>query len=145
MGTAGALIFLKGKLKDSFFVSNCDILIKSDYGDILKFHQQRKNALTLVGSMQHYKIPYGVCEIDNGGELINIREKPEYDFLSNTGLYLLEPDVLALIPDDTYFDMTNLIKKVKSRGLKVGLFPISEKSWVDVGQWEEYRKVIDKY
>ena len=143
LGTAGSLNLLQGKFKKAFFVSNCDIIIKSDYSDIFKFHKERNNSLTLVGSMQHYKIPYGVCEIENGGDLILIREKPQYDFLTNTGMYVLEPDVLSLIPRDTYFDMTNLIKSIQDKGQKVSVFPITEKSWLDVGQWTNYEKIID--
>jgi len=141
-GTGGSLKLLQGKLGKTFFVSNCDIIIKCNYDDIYKFHMEKKNEITLVGSMQHYKIPYGVCEIRKGGDLISIREKPEYDFLTNTGLYLLEPKVLSYIPDDIYFDMTDLINVIQDEGLKVGVFPISEKSWIDVGQWAEYQKVI---
>ena len=144
LGTAGALKLIKPKLKETFFVSNCDIIIKSDYNDIIKFHKERKNSLTLVGSMQHYTIPYGVCEIENGGDLISIREKPQYDFLTNTGMYVLELDVLNLIPGDTYFDMTDLIKAIQGKGQKVGVFPVSKESWIDVGQWAEYKNAIQK-
>ena len=144
LGTAGSLKLLQNKLITSFFVSNCDIIIKSDYGKILDFHHERKNVLTLVGSMQHHTIPYGVCDIENGGDLIAIREKPEYDFLINTGLYILEPDILRLIPENTYFDMTDLIASIQAEGLKVGVFPVSEKAWIDVGQWSEYRNAIQQ-
>ncbi len=142
LGTAGSLKFLEGKMKESFFVTNCDVIIKNDYANILKFHHERQYALTLVGSMQQYTIPYGICDIDNGGVLKGIREKPEYDFLVNTGLYLLEPAILQYIPENKYFDMTDLINKIQDNGLKVGVFPISEKSWIDVGQWAEYKNTI---
>ena len=95
--------------------------------------------------MQHHTVPDGVCEIENGGDLITIREKPEYDFLTNTGLYILDQDVLNLIPDNTYLDMTDLIATIQDEGLRVGVFPISEKSWIDVGQWKDYNKIIEKY
>ena len=111
----------------------------------MKFHQERKNVLTLVGSMQHHIVPYGVCEIGNGGDLINIREKPEYDFLTNTGLYILEPKVLNLIPVGAYFDMTDLIRKIQKSGFKVGVFPVSEKSWLDIGQWTEYKNTLENF
>jgi len=142
LGTAGALKYLEGKFDQSFFVSNCDILIETDYEAILDYHIEGAYALTLVASMRNYVIPYGICDIDNGGTLQAIREKPEYDFLVNTGLYLLEPMVLNLIPDNTYFDMTDLINSVQKKSLKVGVFPISEKSWVDIGQWGEYQKAV---
>ncbi len=142
LGTAGSLKLLQGKLIKTFFVSNCDIIIKSDYTSIFKFHRERGNAITLVGSMHFHTVPYGVCKIKNGGDLISISEKPEYDFLTNTGFYILEPEVLTLIPKDIYFDMTALIKKAQEKKLRVGVFPVSEKSWIDVGQWTEYNKAL---
>ena len=142
LGSAGALKYLEGKIKDSFFVSNCDIIIRADYGAFYDFHKKGAYGLTMVGSMRQYTIPYGVCEIDNGGVLKRIIEKPQYDFLVSTGLYLLEPAVLKYIPEDTYFNMTYLIRKVQDSGLKVGIFPVSEKSWIDVGQLSEYKNMI---
>ena len=143
LGTAGALKFLENKMKAPFFVSNCDIIIHTDYASIFDFHKKGSYALTLVGSMQHYTIPYGVCDIDNGGILKDIREKPEYDFLVNTGFYLLEPFILDFIPKNKKFDMTDLINAVKARHLKVGVYPVSRKSWIDVGQWAEYKNMLN--
>ena len=100
LGTAGALKYLDGKMDGPFFVSNCDIIVQADYVSIFDFHKKGNYDLTLVGSMQQYTIPYGVCDIDNGGVLKGIREKPEYDFLVNTGLYLLEPAILQYIPEN---------------------------------------------
>jgi NDP-sugar pyrophosphorylase family protein len=65
--------------------------------------------------------------------------------VGNTGLYLLEQNVWNLIPDNHFFDMTDLIKKIQENGLKVGLFPVFEKSWIDVGQWEEYTNAIKQF
>lgn len=144
LGTAGALKYLAGELKDSFFVSNCDIIIRADYGAFYDFHKQGGYGLTMIGSMRQFTIPYGICETDNSGGLKTIREKPQYDFLVNTGMYLLEPEVLKCIPADTCFNMTDLIQKVQDNNLKVGIFPVSEKSWIDVGQLSEYKDMINK-
>ena len=143
LGTAGSLKYLQGELDKAFFVTNCDILIESDYAAIIDFHNERNNDLTIVGSMRHHKIPYGVCEINNGGDLVIIKEKPEYNFLINTGMYYLEPDVLKLIPGDVYYDMTSLVSCAQKEGLRVGVFPVSQNSWFDVGQWNEYRNTIN--
>ncbi len=144
LGTAGALKYLEGKIKKPFFVSNCDIIIRTDYVSFCDFHKDGGYALTIVASMRQHVIPYGVCETDNGGELKSIREKPHYDFLVSAGMYLLEPELLQYIPEGETFDMTDLIRKVKDSGLKVGIFPVSEKSWIDVGQLSEYRKIVNK-
>lgn len=143
LGTAGALKYLEGKIDSPFFVSNCDIIIKDDYTKIYDFHKKGNYALTLVASMQNHVIPYGVCEIENGGILKSIQEKPQYDFLVNTGMYILNPEVLEFIPQDTFFDMTDLIKILQQNEKLIGVFPVSEKSWIDVGQWGEYKKSVE--
>jgi dTDP-glucose pyrophosphorylase len=142
LGTGGSLKLIKNKITSSFFVSNCDVIINDDYTKIIDFHKKGQYKLTLVASIQHQIIPYGVCEIEKGGKLKRIIEKPEYDFLVNTGVYMIEPEILDLIPDDTLFHITDLMEKLKRNNLKIGVFPISEKSWIDIGQWEEYRKAL---
>lgn len=144
LGTAGALKYLEGKFDTPFIVSNCDIIIDTDYARINKFHQQGRYDLTLVGSMQHHTIPYGVCRLRTEGELWEIEEKPEYDLLANTGLYILNPEVLSFIPQGKHFDMTELIQGLQDEGKRIGVYPVSGESWIDVGQWEEYKKAIEK-
>jgi NDP-sugar pyrophosphorylase family protein len=145
LGTAGSLRMLQPKIKGTFFTTNCDTLIEADYSDILKFHRAKKNKITLVGSMKHYGIPYGVCDIENGGFLKNIREKPEYDFLVITGLYVLEPDILSNIPENRFYHMTDLINDCIKKEEKIGVYPVSEKSWIDLGQWEELQGLLKKF
>lgn len=141
-GTAGSLKLLADKLNRPFFVSNCDILIETDYADLYRFHLQNKYDITLVASAKQFNIPYGICELNGGGSLERIREKPEYNFLVNAGMYVLNPAVLELIPDNQLFHITHLIDKIKKNGGQVGVYPVSEKAWIDVGQWAEYRKAL---
>ena len=136
---------LKGKIKRPFFVSNCDILIEADYSDIYKFHRENKNKITMIVSMKHYTIPYGVCEISNGGALKGIKEKPEYDYLVNTGLYVMDPDVINDIPKNKFYHVTDLIADYTKRKKKIGVYPISEKSWFDMGEWQEFQKMFKKF
>lgn len=143
LGTAGGLIHAK-KLIDtpSFFVTNCDVVIKADYADIWQYHHQTEADITVVGSMRHFSIPYGVLETSNGGCLERIVEKPEYDLLANTGLYVIRKDALRHIPENRSFDFPELMETVRSRGGKIRVYPISQKSWLDVGEWEEYRNTL---
>lgn len=143
LGTIGSLHLLKGKIKSTFIVTNCDILIDADYYDVVKFHKENKNSITLVVSLKHYTIPYGICEIGNGGSLKQIKEKPEYDFLVNTGSYIMEPEVFKDIPRNEPYHATDLIGRYIKENKKVGVYPVSEKSWVDIGQWEEYQKGLE--
>jgi len=145
LGTAGSLQYLKVKFDKPFFVTNCDIIIKGDYTSIYEFHQKGGYDITLVASAKEYIIPYGTCELNGEGHLAQINEKPKYDFLVNTGLYILNPEVLELIPENKFYHITHLIEDAKKQGKKIGLFPIDEDSWIDVGQWTEYKKAIDKF
>jgi dTDP-glucose pyrophosphorylase len=144
LGTAGALFQLQGKFETPVLVTNCDIIIEADYADLAKHHYQEDNDITIVASIKHYSIPYGVCEIENGGTLKQINEKPEYSFLINTGMYILSPTVLNMIPQNEFFHITHLVEKLRKEGRKVGIYPISENAWVDTGEWEEYKKAIGK-
>lgn len=138
MGTAGSLSLLKGVLKETFFVSNCDILVEQDYSEILKYHKERGNEITVIAALKSYSIPYGTIETGDNGQLLNIVEKPEFTFKINSGVYILEPTVLDEIPEDKFFHITHLIEKVIARKGKVGVFPVNEKSWIDIGEWKEY-------
>ena len=143
LGTAGSLYYLKNKINETFFVSNCDILIEQDYTEIFEYHKTNKNELTIVGGLKHYPIPYGTLKTAENGLLTEIQEKPELTFMVNTGMYVLEPHLLKEIPEKKFFHITELIEKVRSQNRKVGVFPVSEKSWVDIGQWNDYIKGLD--
>lgn len=143
-GTIGSLNFLQNKTKGPILITNCDIIIDCDYGDIVDFHNKNKNHLTLVAALMHLSVPYGICDITKSGQLKKMREKPEYSFLVNTGMYILESQMIKLIPKDEVFDITHLIKKMKSQGKKIGIFPVNSKSWIDIGEWEEYKKANNR-
>lgn len=143
MGTAGSLRLLKDKLNSTFFVSNCDILINENYADILKYHQSNHNELTVVAALKTYSIPYGTIITGENGLLESIEEKPNLTFKINTGLYILEPSILDEIPDD-FFHITHLMEKLKQEGRRVGVYPISLNDWIDMGDWNEYLKLIKK-
>jgi dTDP-glucose pyrophosphorylase len=144
LGTAGSLQYLKNKFDKPFFITNCDIIIKTDYNSIYEFHQKGEFDITLVASDKEYIIPYGTCKLNEDGHLSKINEKPKYNFLINTGLYVVNPNILNLIPKNKFYHITHLIEDAKSKGKKVGVFPIDDSSWIDVGQWNDYKKAIEK-
>lgn len=145
LGTAGGLKCLAEELTGPFFVSNSDIIIEEDYGKILAFHLSNKNELTIVASVGNYSIPYGVCEIERGGMLRQIREKPNVNYLVSTGMYVLDASVLKHIPVGEFYHITDLIADIKSKGKRIGVFPISEKSWIDIGDWAKYNNALEHF
>jgi len=142
LGTVGSLRQLQGRVKGTFIVTNCDVIIDCDYAELLHFHKEKEYDMTLVVSMRHFQIPYGVCELESEGALKVIKEKPEYDFLVNTGMYVLNSHVLELIPKNRASSIIDLIEALRSKSGKIGVFPINEKSWIDIGQWEEYKRAL---
>ncbi len=144
LGTAGSLYLVKDKIKTTFFVSNCDIIVKANYHDILKFHKENSNELTIVSALKHYSIPYGIIETEQGGFIKALKEKPELTFQINTGFYILEPHLLNEIPENKFLHITTLIEQIRERNGRVGVFPVSQGSWVDIGEWDEYIRTIEK-
>ena len=142
LGTAGGLNAYKNKIQEPFFITNCDVIINADYIDIYDFHKKNKNDITLVATSKNYNIPYGVCNLDKKGNFLSIKEKPKYNFLTNSGLYVLSPNILNLIPKNKIFQMTDLIAKAKKKEKKIGIYPIEEHCWIDIGEWSEYKKAI---
>lgn len=144
LGTVGSLYLLKGKLNTTFFISNCDIIIDTDYAGIYNYHKEQGNDITIVGALKHFPIPYGVLETGQDGLLTSLQEKPELTFKINSGMYVLEPGMLDHIPENKHFHITELIDLVRGQGGKVGVFPVSEGAWMDIGEWSEYNKTIMK-
>jgi NDP-sugar pyrophosphorylase family protein len=142
-GTAGSLRMLYAPTPEPLIVTNCDVMIQADYAELVSFHTDNNYDLTLVASLKDYHIPYGVCELENGGSLARITEKPQYSFLVNTGMYVVRRDRLGLIPEQARCDMTDFIEQIKKTGGRIGVFPIGESAWVDTGEWTEYRKALD--
>jgi dTDP-glucose pyrophosphorylase len=138
LGTAGSLHLLKGIISTTFFVSNCDILVDQDIADILDYHRSNENEITVVAALKNYSIPYGIMETSEDGLLQSITEKPELTFKINTGFYILEPHLIDEIPEKEVFHITTLIAKLQTQKRKVGVFPVSEKSWKDIGEWDQY-------
>ncbi|MBL7068252.1 MAG: CBS domain-containing protein [Candidatus Omnitrophica bacterium] len=144
LGTAGSLKLLPQTIKDTFIVSNCDIIVDADYADLVKFHKKNNNLLTVVGSIQHHKMPYGIIHYKEEGKISQIHEKPEFDFTVNTGAYVLSKDAISHMPEEKHFDMTDFINVLLEKKENVGVYPVSQRSYVDIGQWEEYKKYTDK-
>lgn len=142
LGTAGSLSLLKDEIDSTFFVSNCDIIIEADYEEIVRYHREAKNEITMVVALKEINIPYGTVDTVEDGQIAKLVEKPTLNYKINTGFYVLEPGVLDAIPENEFFHITSLIEKIKDRGGRVGAFPIGENAWRDIGEWDEYRRAI---
>lgn len=143
LGTIGSVSLLKGKISTPFFVSNCDSINEQDYRDVYDYHVSNHNDMTIVTMVKSFKIPYGVIETGEDGLMTALKEKPEQTYQVNTGVYILNPELIEEIPEGEFFHITHLMEKVQTRGGRVGCFPVSEHSWKDMGEWSEYLKMIN--
>lgn len=143
LGTIGSVSLLKGKITTPFFVSNCDIVIDQDYRDVYEYHKNNKNDITIVTAVKSLKIPYGVIETGGNGLMTGLKEKPEQTYMINTGVYLLNHELIDEIPEGEFFHITHLMEKIQAGGGRVGCFPVSEHAWRDMGEWPEYLRVIN--
>lgn len=141
LDTGGGLSLLKGRIDSTFILSNCDILIREDYTKIYDYHKKESNLITMVCSLKNIQIPYGVVEISETGEIEEMKEKPEISFFSNTGMYVVEPGVIEELEENSAISFPDIIGMHKEKGARIGVYPISENSWLDMGQIDEMEKI----
>lgn len=141
LGTGGGLKLLAPYLDSTFILTNCDILVDASVNELLEVHRKSGNAVTCVCSLKNFQIPYGTIEISSGGEIEQMKEKPTINSLINTGCYMVEPEVLDFIGDNEKIGFPDVMTRCKEAGLKVGVFPISEGAWLDMGQFDEMKRM----
>ena len=139
MGSIGSLSLMEGRLKDTIVISNCDIIVENKLSDIVKSHKSKGNSMTIVSSIKSYDIPYGVVNVGDDGEFLEMDEKPTKSFWVNTGVYVVDRAVYSLVGPGK-MNMDELIAKAHDSDHRIGAFPVSEAAWMDVGQWEEYQR-----
>lgn len=144
LGTGGGISLLKGKIKDTFILTNCDIVIDDDLTKAYKQHKEAGNVITMVCSLKNFTIPYGVVNIGKEGMIESMQEKPKLSFFTNTGCYFVEPEVIEDLEYNEPVDFPEIIEKCMAEGKKVGIYPISEDAWLDMGQFDELEKMRER-
>lgn len=143
LGTAGALGLLPERPTHPLIVMNGDVLTKVSPQFLIEFHKRHKAKATMSVRNYHFQIPYGVVRTDQH-HLLGIHEKPSQHFFVNAGIYVLEPDVLDLIPKNTFLDMPKLFEQLIDLGYETVVFPIRE-YWIDIGQLDDFRQANGDY
>lgn len=98
----------------------------------------------MVSALKNIQVPYGVMHTGENGALKSMEEKPKLSYFINTGMYVINPETIDLIPDDTMFHMTHLVEAVMKKGGKVGTYPVSEDSFLDMGELDEMKRMEEK-
>lgn len=144
LGTGGGLSLLRGIFNDAFFFANCDALLTSNYESMFRFHKENGNDITMICAYKNISIPYGIVEMGANGIIESMKEKPSMSFLTNTGIYIVNPGVIDDIEDGESISFPDIIEREKKKGKKVAVFPVNENDWMDMGQIPELEKMRTK-
>lgn len=143
-GTAGSLFYLKDKINMPFIVMNSDLYVKSlDFRAMLKYHEMNESVATMGVVNKSFQVPFGVIETKSD-VITDIKEKPDYEYLINGGVYLLNPEVLNLIENDEFLDMPSLFRALMSKGDKTLKYRIRG-GWTDIGTHDEYKRLKNEF
>ena len=144
LGTAGSIKLIQKEFDTPVIITNCDILIDADYSKIFEYHKESGNALTIVSALKNIVVPYGVLHFKERGIITSIEEKPRLSYFINSGMYVLNSELIKKIPDDTFFHMTDMADMLMQEGYQIGLYPVSEDSFLDMGEMEEMHRMEEK-
>lgn len=143
LGTAGALSLLPEKPDKPLIIMNGDLLTKVNFDQLLDFHEKHGMSATMCVRELEHQIPYGVVKTEEH-RLVNIEEKPIHHYFVNAGIYVLNPEVLSLIPENTFYDMPTLFETLLAQGKEVSVFPVRE-YWLDIGRMSDYERANRDY
>lgn len=141
LGTIGSIKFVDTFYNDTILVMNSDLFTNIDYEDFYLHFQMHDAEMSVAAVPYNVSIPYGILDLD-GREIKGLIEKPKYNYYANAGIYLIKKSALAEIPEDEFFNATDLIEKLIAQKKKVIRYPLNG-TWIDIGNPQEYQKVQD--
>ena len=141
LGTIGSIKFVEKFYNDAILVMNSDLFTNIDYEDFYLHFKQHDAEMSVAAVPYDVSIPYGILDLD-GRDIKGLLEKPKYNYYANAGIYLIKKSALAEIPDDTFFNATDLIEKLISENKRVIRYPLNG-TWIDIGNPQEYQKAKD--
>lgn len=144
LGTCGPLSLIKNRITGPFMMMNGDILTKLDFGTLMKFAADQDADLTVGTKIITLPFRFGNVEVDGNNRLLRVEEKPDLKFEILAGIYCFKPGIFAHIPDNEYFGMDQLIKKMLSEGHPISRYLIHD-YWLDIGQVEDYNQARSEY
>ena len=139
LGTIGSVLLVEDFKHDDIIVMNSDLLTNIDFADFYKMFKASEADMAVAATSYHVDIPYAVLEVDNSNAVKSLKEKPRYTYYSNAGIYILKKELLKMIPEDTFFDITDLMDKILEMNLKLVTYPING-YWLDIGKHEDFKK-----
>lgn len=139
LGTIGSIRFVKEFYNDTILVMNSDLFTNINYEDFYLHFKEHDADMSVAAVPYSVQVPYGIFKIEDRRNITGLVEKPTYDYYANAGIYLIKKSALDLIPEDTFFNATDLIEALIAAGRKVIRFPLNG-TWIDIGNPQEYKR-----
>ena len=138
LGTIGSIRFVEHFHHDTVLVMNSDLFTNINYEDFFSHFSEHQADMSVAAVPYSVSVPYGIFDLE-GREIKGIKEKPTFNYYANAGIYLIKKDLLKLIPSNTFFDATDFLNLLISKGYKVIRYPITG-YWLDIGKFEDFDK-----
>ena len=139
LGTIGSIKFVENFYNDTVLVMNSDLFTNINYEDFFLHFKEHDADMSVAAVPYSVQVPYGIFKIEDRRNITGLVEKPTYDYYANAGIYLIKKSALSLIPEDTFFNATDLIEALIAQGKKVIRFPLNG-TWIDIGNPQEYKR-----
>ncbi len=144
-GTAGAVKKAQSYLDETFIVVSGDVITDFDLREIVGFHEFKRSKLTITLTSVPNPLQFGIVIKDKEGKILKFLEKPGWGEVFsdtiNTGIYVIEPEILDFIPENVPFDFSkDLFPLLMERGITLYGFE-AKGYWKDVGNPDAYREV----
>lgn len=139
LGTIGSILLVENFKYDDIIVMNSDLLTNIDFGDFFKTYKETGADMIVAATSYHVDVPYAVLEVNETNCVKSLKEKPRYTYYSNAGIYILKKNLLSMIPDDQFFDITDLMDRVIEMNLNLVTYPLNG-YWLDIGKHEDFKK-----
>ena len=141
LGTMGAVRLVKKFYNNVVLVMNSDLFTDIDFEDMYLHFIENKADMSIAAVPYTVSIPFGICDLD-GRDVKGIVEKPTYNYYANAGIYMLRREVINMIPENEFYNATDLIDALVKNGNKVIRYPLKG-TWIDIGTLSEYQKAKD--
>lgn len=140
LGTMGSIKFIPDWHNDTILVMNSDLFTNIDLEDFYLHFKKHDADMSVAAVPYNVNVPYGIFEIENTREIKSIKEKPNFHYYANAGIYLIRREVLNRIPDGKFFNATDLMEQLIEQQRRVIRYPLSG-YWIDIGKPDDFRKV----
>lgn len=138
LGTIGSIQFIKEFHNDTILVMNSDLFTNIDFEDFYLHFKENDAMMSVAAIPYNVSIPFGILDLE-GRNIKGLLEKPKYNYFANGGIYLIKREALEFIPKDEFFNATDLIESLISKGERVIRYPLNG-TWIDIGQHADLEK-----